>query len=60
MISSSYCNIFLEGLILAECDSIDGISTELVPRAQTLRVGGCHNLTGLLIPTGTERNTCDD
>ncbi|CAN4119247.1 unnamed protein product [Withania somnifera] len=47
--------MFVEYLTLANCDSIDDISCELVPRARTLSVERCHNLTRFLIPTGTER-----
>ncbi|CAN4119207.1 unnamed protein product [Withania somnifera] len=46
--------MFLEYLGLEGYDSIDDISCELVPRARTLWVERCHNLTRFLIPTGTE------
>ncbi|KAF3637307.1 hypothetical protein FXO38_23780 [Capsicum annuum] len=61
-----YCNMFLEELRLDEYDSIDDTSSpayELVPRARILWVEYCHNLTKLLIPTGTERlfiGDCDN
>ncbi|KAH0747044.1 hypothetical protein KY285_008701 [Solanum tuberosum] len=41
--------ICLDELSLEECDS-----PELVPRARSLSVSSCNNLTRLLIPTGTE------
>nr|ABR29794.1 CC-NBS-LRR protein [Solanum tuberosum] len=47
------CNMFLENLQLHECDSIDDISPELVPRARSLRVEQYCN-PRLLIPSGTE------
>ncbi|CAN4119188.1 unnamed protein product [Withania somnifera] len=47
--------MFLEDLRLVDCDSIDDISCELVPRARTLSVKSCHNFTRFFIPTGTER-----
>ncbi|KAM3303123.1 putative disease resistance RPP13-like protein 1 [Capsicum chacoense] len=46
-------NMFLEELTLDGCDSIS--SAELVPRARTLYVKSCQNLTSFLIPNGTER-----
>ncbi|PHU03908.1 hypothetical protein BC332_29159 [Capsicum chinense] len=46
-------DMFLEELRLEECDSIS--SPELVPRARTLTVKRCQNLTRFLIPNGTER-----
>nr|WHB10910.1 Rpi-amr16 [Solanum americanum] len=49
--------MFLEFLILEECDSIDDISPELLPRARHLIVERCHNLTRFLIPTATESLT---
>ncbi|KAK4370362.1 hypothetical protein RND71_009837 [Anisodus tanguticus] len=55
MISSGYCNMFLENLDLYRCDSINDISHELVPRARYLSAKSCHNLTRLLIPTATEK-----
>ncbi|KAH0716411.1 hypothetical protein KY284_009316 [Solanum tuberosum] len=51
----SYYDMFLEDLILEECDCIDDISPELLPRAQKLSVSRCHNLTRFLIPIATER-----
>ncbi|XP_049387932.1 putative disease resistance RPP13-like protein 1 [Solanum stenotomum] len=50
----SYCNMFIEDLTLDECDCIDDISPELLPRARTLNVANCHNLTRFLIPAATE------
>ncbi|KAK6776804.1 hypothetical protein RDI58_027805 [Solanum bulbocastanum] len=50
---SGCCNMFLENLQLHECDSIDDISPELVPRARSLRVEQYCN-PRLLIPSGTE------
>ncbi|KAH0777270.1 hypothetical protein KY290_008681 [Solanum tuberosum] len=47
-------SMFLEGLSLEECDCIYDISPELLPRARTLNVINCHNLTRFLIPTATE------
>ncbi|XP_055834856.1 putative disease resistance RPP13-like protein 1 [Solanum dulcamara] len=47
----SYCNMFLDYLTLEECDSV---SPELLPRARSLRVGCCQNLTRFLIPTEPE------
>nr|XP_009786855.1 PREDICTED: putative disease resistance RPP13-like protein 1 isoform X2 [Nicotiana sylvestris] len=47
-------NMFLENLELEKCDSINEISAELVPQARYLTVKSCNNLTGLLIPNGTE------
>ncbi|KAL3325046.1 hypothetical protein AABB24_038912 [Solanum stoloniferum] len=49
-----YCNMFLEDLLLQECDCIDDISPELLPRARELTVDRCQNLTRFLIPTATE------
>ncbi|KAG5578420.1 hypothetical protein H5410_058554 [Solanum commersonii] len=46
--------MFLEDLKLKECDCIDDISPELLPRARTLSVKHCHNLNRFLIPTATE------
>ncbi|TMW88390.1 hypothetical protein EJD97_018617 [Solanum chilense] len=46
-----YCNMFLQELILRDCDSID----LFLPRARRLRVEHCHNLTRFLIPTEIER-----
>ncbi|XP_049379402.1 putative disease resistance protein At3g14460 [Solanum stenotomum] len=46
--------MFLEVLSLRECDCIDDISPELLPRARELWVNDCHNLTRFLIPTATE------
>ncbi|XP_049387277.1 putative disease resistance RPP13-like protein 1 [Solanum stenotomum] len=46
--------MFLEELKLHKCDCIDDISPELLPRARTLNVFNCHNLTRFLIPTATE------
>ncbi|KAM3398891.1 hypothetical protein P3S68_002407 [Capsicum galapagoense] len=46
-------NMLLEELRLDECDSISS-SPELVPRARTLRVWKCQNLTRFFIPNGTE------
>nr|AAU90287.1 Putative disease resistance protein I2C-5, identical [Solanum demissum] len=48
-------SMFLEYLSLKECDCIDDISPELLPRARELWVENCHNLTRFLIPTATER-----
>ncbi|XP_055834529.1 putative disease resistance RPP13-like protein 1 [Solanum dulcamara] len=50
----SYCNMFLKELKLEECDSIDDMSPELLPRARSLRVIRCQNLTRFFIPTATE------
>ncbi|KAK6776764.1 hypothetical protein RDI58_027765 [Solanum bulbocastanum] len=50
-------SMFLEELILRECDCIDDISPELLPTARKLTVFNCHNLTRFLIPTATERLT---
>ncbi|KAH0715710.1 hypothetical protein KY284_008615 [Solanum tuberosum] len=47
-------SMFLEELSLKECDCIDDISPELLPRARRLDVSNCHNLTRVLIPTATE------
>uniref|UniRef100_M0ZTE6 Potato resistance I2GA-SH23-1 n=1 Tax=Solanum tuberosum TaxID=4113 RepID=M0ZTE6_SOLTU len=47
-------SMFLEELTLNECDCIDVISPELLPRARRLNVYNCHNLTRFLIPTATE------
>ncbi|KAH0715594.1 hypothetical protein KY284_008499 [Solanum tuberosum] len=52
-----YCNMFLERLKLFNCDCIDDISPELVPRARKLNVERCHNLTRFLIPTATKSLT---
>uniref|UniRef100_M1DHJ0 Disease resistance protein R3a n=1 Tax=Solanum tuberosum TaxID=4113 RepID=M1DHJ0_SOLTU len=41
----SYSNMFLENLTLEECDCIDDISPELLPRAHKLRVQHFPNLT---------------
>ncbi|KAM3303126.1 putative disease resistance protein [Capsicum chacoense] len=46
-------NMLLEHLRLDECDSISS-SPELVPRARTLSVWKCQNLTRFFIPNGTE------
>ncbi|KAL3354846.1 hypothetical protein AABB24_019104 [Solanum stoloniferum] len=46
-------SMFLESLTLDECDCIDDISPELLPRARRLNVYSCHNLTRFLIPTAT-------
>ncbi|KAL3324591.1 hypothetical protein AABB24_038628 [Solanum stoloniferum] len=55
MISSSYCNMFLEKLTLCGFDtSIDDISPELVPRARKLDVFSSQNLTKFSIPTATD------
>ncbi|KAH0715599.1 hypothetical protein KY284_008504 [Solanum tuberosum] len=51
------CNMFLEEFILQECDCIDDISPEFLPRARKLRVERCPNLTRFLIPTATESLT---
>ncbi|KAM3399140.1 hypothetical protein P3S68_002656 [Capsicum galapagoense] len=49
------CYMFLDILTLDECDSIDDLSSfELVPRARTLLIMSCQNLTRFLIPNGTE------
>ncbi|PHT61348.1 hypothetical protein T459_34793 [Capsicum annuum] len=49
------CNMFLDILTLDECDSIDDLSSiDLVPRARTLLIVSCQNLTRFLIPNGTE------
>ncbi|KAH0715707.1 hypothetical protein KY284_008612 [Solanum tuberosum] len=47
-------SMFLEELRLHKCDCIDDKSPELLPRARTLLVADCHNLTRFLIPTATE------
>ncbi|KAL3354206.1 hypothetical protein AABB24_018718, partial [Solanum stoloniferum] len=55
MISSSYCNMFLEKLTLCGFDTfIDDISPELVPRARKLDVFSSQNLTKFFIPTATD------
>ncbi|KAM3302816.1 hypothetical protein P3S67_013846 [Capsicum chacoense] len=51
--SKMNCNMFLERLELFACDSISSI--ELVPRARSLYIVSCQNLTRFLIPNGTER-----
>ncbi|KAG5577551.1 hypothetical protein H5410_057685 [Solanum commersonii] len=51
---TSYCNMFLEDLTLEECDCIDDISPELLPRARELTVYCCPNLTRFMIPTAPE------
>ncbi|KAK4370359.1 hypothetical protein RND71_009834 [Anisodus tanguticus] len=43
MISSGYCNMFLENLDLYRCDSINDISPELVPRARYLSAKSCQD-----------------
>ncbi|KAL3324589.1 hypothetical protein AABB24_038627 [Solanum stoloniferum] len=50
----SYCNMFLEHLTLEECDCIDDISPELLPRARELTVSHCPNLTRFMISTAPE------
>ncbi|KAH0777883.1 hypothetical protein KY290_009294 [Solanum tuberosum] len=50
----SYCNMFLEHLTLEECDCIDDILPELLPRAHELRVSRCPNLTRFIIPTAPD------
>ncbi|KAH0713714.1 hypothetical protein KY289_009673 [Solanum tuberosum] len=50
----SYCNMFLEDLTLEECDCIDDISPELLPRARKLTVSCCPNLTRFMLPTAPE------
>ncbi|KAM3302818.1 putative disease resistance RPP13-like protein 1 [Capsicum chacoense] len=45
-------NMFLEELVLDECDSIS--PPELVPRARNIYVESCQNLARFLIPNGTE------
>ncbi|KAK4709466.1 hypothetical protein R3W88_030391 [Solanum pinnatisectum] len=47
-------SMFLEDLTLENCDCIDDISPELLPRARRLNVVSCHNLTRFLIPAATE------
>ncbi|WMV56122.1 hypothetical protein MTR67_049507 [Solanum verrucosum] len=47
----SYCNMFLEYLTLHECVMSPD---QFLPRARTLSVQDCHNLTTFLIPTATE------
>ncbi|KAL3325173.1 hypothetical protein AABB24_039113 [Solanum stoloniferum] len=47
-------SMFLEELTLQNCDCIDDISPELLPRARHLCVYDCHNLTRFLIPTASE------
>lgn len=47
-------SMFLEYLTIEECDCIDDIAPELLPRARSLRVQCCHNLTRLFIPTSTK------
>ncbi|WMV56320.1 hypothetical protein MTR67_049705 [Solanum verrucosum] len=59
-VSEMISNMFLEILHLYGCDSIDDISPELVPRALSLIVSSCCNLTRLLIPTGTENLYIND
>ncbi|KAG5584696.1 hypothetical protein H5410_045130 [Solanum commersonii] len=49
-----YYNMFVEDLSLEECDCIDDISPELLPRTRKLNVSNCHNLTRFLIPTSNE------
>ncbi|XP_059314527.1 putative disease resistance protein RGA4 [Lycium ferocissimum] len=51
---SSGCNMFLDALTLDGCDSIEDVSTELVPKTRSLTIDGCRHLTRLLIPAGTE------
>ncbi|TMW99467.1 hypothetical protein EJD97_002483 [Solanum chilense] len=53
-LEASVGEMFLEHLILNECDSI----TELVSRACNLDVRSCHNLTSFFFPTATESLTC--
>ncbi|KAH0746965.1 hypothetical protein KY285_008622 [Solanum tuberosum] len=50
-------SMFLDELTLQECDCIDDISPEVLPRARRLNVSDCHNLTRFLIPFATERLT---
>nr|BBC69677.1 Begomovirus resistance protein [Solanum lycopersicum]BBC69680.1 Begomovirus resistance protein [Solanum lycopersicum]BBC83283.1 disease resistance protein [Solanum lycopersicum] len=52
-----YSNMFLEELRLQECDCIDDMSPEFLPRARELSLERCHNLTRFLIPTATESLT---
>ncbi|KAL3325168.1 hypothetical protein AABB24_038995 [Solanum stoloniferum] len=47
-------SMFLEYLRVDECDCIDDISLELLPRARKLNVTNCHNLSRFLITTATE------
>uniref|UniRef100_A0A0V0IHY8 Putative ovule protein n=1 Tax=Solanum chacoense TaxID=4108 RepID=A0A0V0IHY8_SOLCH len=47
-------SMFLEKLTLQKCDCIDDISPKFLPRARTLNVSDCHNLSRFLIPTATE------
>ncbi|XP_049379494.1 putative disease resistance protein At3g14460 [Solanum stenotomum] len=47
-------SMFLEYLSLKECDCIDDISPELLPRARELSIFRCQNLTRFLIHTATE------
>ncbi|KAH0747623.1 hypothetical protein KY285_009280 [Solanum tuberosum] len=49
--------MFLEYLVLKECDCIDVISPELLPTARDLTIHDCHNLIRFLIPTATESLT---
>uniref|UniRef100_A0A3Q7J0D8 Uncharacterized protein n=1 Tax=Solanum lycopersicum TaxID=4081 RepID=A0A3Q7J0D8_SOLLC len=53
-LEASVGEMFLEHLLLEECDSI----TELVSRACYLYVSSCHNLTSFLFPTATESLNC--
>ncbi|XP_006340227.1 putative disease resistance RPP13-like protein 1 isoform X2 [Solanum tuberosum] len=55
-----YCNMFLRSLQLYNCDCIDDISPELLPRARSLKVHACYNLARFLIPTATESLTIRD
>ncbi|KAH0715605.1 hypothetical protein KY284_008510 [Solanum tuberosum] len=50
----SYCNMLLEDLTLQECVMSPD---QFLPRARTLSVEYCHNLTTFLIPTATESLT---
>ena len=62
-LEASVGDMFLEKLKLEGCDSINEISSELVPQTRYLRVERCHDLTRLLIPNGTEDLTiykCDN
>uniref|UniRef100_A0A3Q7JPQ6 Disease resistance protein n=1 Tax=Solanum lycopersicum TaxID=4081 RepID=A0A3Q7JPQ6_SOLLC len=40
-----YCDMFLEELRLQECDCIDDLSPEFLPRARKLSITNCDNIT---------------
>lgn len=53
-------SMFLEYLRVEECDCIDDASPELLPKARSLTVQFCDNLTRLFIPTTTETLNISD